>query len=329
STAGDIKLREAAADFVADKYNLDYDPETEVIATVGATEALAATLFSLLNPGDYVLVPSPYFSLYASLVKMSQAVPIYMDTTKTNFIVTPELIEETITQLDDIPKAIILNYPNNPTGVTWTKDEVKALAHTIANYSGMLAVSDEIYSEIVYDSSHVSLGAYLREQTIVINGLSKSHAMTGWRLGLIFAPKHIADELVKTHQVLVTSASSITQFAGIEALTQGRDDAMPMVAAYRERRDIIIKTLKNLHFEVSEPKGAFYIFSAIPSELNINSYDFCYGFAKTYHVAMVPGDAFGEAGEGYFRISYASSLDDIKTAMDRLKDYVNELRKVQ
>lgn len=326
STAGDIKLREAASAFVASKYKLDYDPQTEIIATVGATEALATTLFTVLNPGDYVLIPSPFFSLYDSLVKMSQAVPVYMDTSETNFMVTPDLIEETIRRLDKTPKAIILNYPNNPTGMTWSADEAEAIADTLSRYPAMLAVSDEIYSELVYDSVHVSLGTYLREQTIVINGLSKSHAMTGWRLGLIFAPEAIAAELVKTHQSLVTSASSITQYAGIEALTHGQDDALPMKAAYKERRDIVMKTLKGLDLEVTEPKGAFYIFSSLPNGSGLSSYDFCYGLAKNYHVATIPGDAFGEAGEGYFRISYASSLDDIKAAMDRLTDYVKDLQ---
>jgi len=326
STAGDIKLREAASDFASVKYSLDYDPETEVIATVGATEALAVTLFTLLNPGDYVLTPSPFFSLYESLVRMSQAVPVYIDTSESGFLVTPEQIEETISTLDKIPKAVILNYPNNPTGMTWTADEAKAIALTLSNYPDLLAVSDEIYSELVYDSTHVSLGTYLREQTIVINGLSKSHAMTGWRLGLIYAPSAIASELVKTHQSLVTSASSITQYAGIEALTHGQDDALPMKAAYKKRRDLVIKTLKDLNLVVTEPKGAFYIFSALPKGVGMDSYDFCYGLAETHQVAVIPGSAFGAAGEGYFRISYASSLSDIKTAMDRLTRYVHDLR---
>ncbi|WP_368644974.1 aminotransferase class I/II-fold pyridoxal phosphate-dependent enzyme [Alkalibacterium putridalgicola] len=326
-TAGDIKLREAASAFAAAKYDLSYDPETEIIATVGATEALATTLFTLLNPGDYVLIPSPFFSLYDSLVKMSQATPIYMDTSETGFMVTPDLIEKTIQSLDKTPKAIILNYPNNPTGITWTEAEVKGIALTLSNYPKMLAVSDEIYSELVYDDTHVSLGKHLRDQTIVINGLSKSHAMTGWRLGLIFAPELITSELVKTHQSLVTSASTVTQYAGIEALVNGQDDALPMKAAYKERRRVVMQTLQELNLEVTEPKGAFYIFAALPKGLKMSSYDFCYGFAEGYRVAMIPGDAFGAAGEGYFRISYASNLEDIKTAMVRLTEYVNTLRK--
>lgn len=326
STAGDIKLREAASKFVESKYNLKYDPQTEVIATVGATEALAASLFTILNPGDYVLIPAPSFTLYDSLVRMSQAIPVYMDTSQSDFLITPEMIEQTIQSLDTQPKAIILNYPNNPTGVTWTENDVKNIADTLSKYPEMLAISDEIYSELVYDQTHTSLGEHLRSQTIVINGLSKSHAMTGWRLGLIFAPEALTAELVKAHQALVTSASSITQYAGIEALTKGIDDALPMRKAYKERRDTVMRTLRDLDLKVTEPKGAFYVFAAIPDGLSMTSYTFCYEFAKQYNVAVIPGDAFGDEGEGYFRISYASSLKDIKTAMERLTEYVTDLR---
>lgn len=326
STAGDIKLREAASRFVELKYNMIYDPQTEVIATVGATEALAASLFTILNPGDYVLIPAPSFTLYDSLVRMSQATPVYIDTSQSDFLITPELIEQTIQSLDKQPKAIILNYPNNPTGVTWTESDVKNIARTLSKYPDMLAISDEIYSELVYDQAHVSLGEHLRSQTIVINGLSKSHAMTGWRLGLIFAPEALTTELVKAHQALVTSASSITQHAGIEAMTNGIDDALPMKKAYKERRDTVMRTLTNLELKVSEPQGAFYIFAAIPANLSMSSYTFCYELAKRYNVAVIPGDAFGDEGEGYFRISYASSLNDIKTAMHRLTEYVTGLR---
>ncbi|OJF96497.1 aminotransferase class I/II-fold pyridoxal phosphate-dependent enzyme [Alkalibacterium sp. 20] len=327
STAGDIKLREAASKFVEAKYNLKYNPQTEVIATVGATEALATSLFTILNPGDYVLIPSPFFSLYDSLVRMSQATPVYMDTSETDFLITSDMIDKTIQSLDKIPKAIILNYPNNPTGVTWTKEDVITLAQTLSNYPDMLAISDEIYSELVYDQTHISLGEHLRSQTIVINGLSKSHAMTGWRLGLIFAPESLTTELLKTHQALVTSASSITQYAGIEALTHGIDDALPMKQAYKKRRDTVVHALRTLDLDTTEPTGAFYVFASLPENLSMTSYDFCYEFAKKFKVAMIPGDAFGDAGEGYFRISYASSLEDIETAMDRLTQYVNDLRR--
>ncbi|MFO8069074.1 MAG: aminotransferase class I/II-fold pyridoxal phosphate-dependent enzyme [Alkalibacterium sp.] len=326
STAGDIKLREAASKFVEIKYNLKYDPQTEVIATVGATEALATSLFTILNPGDYVLIPSPFFSLYDSLVRMSQATPIYIDTSETDFLITSDTIDKAIQNLDKIPKAIILNYPNNPTGVTWTKDDVISLAQTLSTYPDMLVISDEIYSELVYDQIHVSLGEYLRSQTIVINGLSKSHAMTGWRLGLIFAPESLTTELLKTHQALVTSASSITQYAGIEALTHGINDALPMKQAYKKRRNTVTQALRELNLTFTEPKGAFYVFASLPKDLPMTSYDFCYEFAKHFKVAMIPGDAFGDAGEGYFRISYASSLKDIEIAMDRLAQYVTDLR---
>lgn len=323
-TAGYMLLREAASDFVKEKYNLNYDPKDEVLATVGATEALAAILLTLLNPGDKVIIPSPFFSLYESLVRYAKAEPVFIDTSENGFKIDPEVLEATMHEHRDSLKAVIFNYPNNPTGTTWDKETVKSIASIFEKYPETIAISDEIYSEIVYDAPFVSLGEYLRQQTIVINGLSKSHAMTGWRLGLIFAPRYLTEQIVKTHQSLVTSASSITQFAGIEALTVGKDDALPMKEQYQKRRDVVIEALRALNFEIAEPTGAFYIFAKIPTRFNQNSFDFCYTLAKETKVALIPGSAFGEAGEGYVRISYAASLENITEAMKRITDYVND-----
>lgn len=321
-TAGYMQLREAASDFVKEKYNLDYDPQDEVLATVGATEALAATLLTLLNPGDKVIIPSPFFSLYESLVRYAKAEPIFMDTSQTGFQIDPDFLERTMHEHRESLKAVIFNYPNNPTGTTWDKKTVLSIASIFEKYPETIAISDEIYSEIVYDQTFVSLGEHLRHQTIVINGLSKSHAMTGWRLGLIFAPRYLTEQIVKTHQSLVTSASSITQYAGIEALTVGKDDALPMKEQYQKRRDVVIEALRSLDFEIAEPTGAFYIFAKIPARFKQNSFDFCYELARETKVALIPGSAFGEAGEGYVRLSYAASLDNITEAMNRIKKYV-------
>lgn len=325
-TAGYLKLREAASQFVEEKYNLKYDPQTEVVATVGATEALACSLISILNPGDKVIIPSPYFSLYESLVRQAKAIPVFIDTSLTDFQVSPEVLKDTINSHKDDVKAVIFNSPNNPTGTTWSKGHVQALAAVLKEYPDVLAISDEIYSEIVYDEPFTSLGEYHRNQTIVINGLSKSHAMTGWRLGLIFAPAYITEQIVKVHQSLVTSASSITQYAAIEALTEGKDDAKDMRVQYKKRRDVVVEALSALDFSIATPTGAFYIFAKIPEGFSKNSHDFCYNLAKHTRVALIPGSAFGEAGEGYVRISYAASLSDIEEAMKRITDYIKQNR---
>ncbi|WP_034302508.1 aminotransferase class I/II-fold pyridoxal phosphate-dependent enzyme [Alkalibacterium sp. AK22] len=323
-TAGYLPLRQAAADFVREKYRLNYDPKTEVQATVGATEALAATLLTLLNPGDKVIIPSPFFSLYESLVRYAKAEPIFIDTSATGFKVDPAILKKTIAAHGDCLKAVIFNYPNNPTGTTWNEAEVKEIADILRTYPDVIAISDEIYSEIVYDQPFVSLGEHLRDQTVVINGLSKSHAMTGWRLGLIFAPKYLSEQIVKTHQSLVTSASSITQYAAVEALTAGKNDALSMKEQYQKRRDVVIKALRALDFEIAEPTGAFYIFARIPEQFGQNSFDFCYELARETKVALIPGAAFGAAGEGYVRLSYAASLSDITEAMNRIHTYITQ-----
>lgn len=320
--AGDLRLREAAANFLEKKYNTSYDPETEILTTVGATEALAAALLAVLNPGDKVLIPSPFFSLYEPLVILGRAEPIYIDTTKNDFILSPEMIHNAMEEHGERVKAIVLNYPTNPTGVTWNREECIAIADTLKKYPDVFAISDEIYSELVYEGTHVSLGEYLREQTIVINGLSKSHAMTGWRLGFTFAPKEITEQVIKIHQYLVTSASSITQYAGIEALVNGMDDAAPMREEYKKRRDYIYDVMNELDFHIAKPNGAFYIYAKIPNGYIQNSFDFCLDLAEKAKIAFVPGVAFGKEGEGYIRLSYASSMEEIKEAMDRLVNYM-------
>lgn len=322
--AGDIRLRKAMANFVKVKYNVSYDPETEILSTVGATEALASSLLGILNPGDKVLIPSPFFSLYEPLVTLGHGKAVFIDTTKNDFILSPKMIESAMEEHGGKVKAIILNYPTNPTGVTWNREEVQAIANTIKKYPNVFAISDEIYSELVYEGSHISLGEYLFDQTIVINGLSKSHAMTGWRLGFTLAPKDITDQIKKVHQNLVTSASSITQYAGIEALKNGMDDAVPMRLEYRKRRDLIYEVMSDLGFKIAKPNGAFYIFARIPDGYIQNSFSFCYDLAQKAKIGFIPGVAFGKAGEGYVRLSYASSMSEIKEAMERLTTYMKE-----
>lgn len=321
--AGLLELRQAASMFVKEKYGLTYKPETEILTTVGATEALSATLVGLLEPGDSVLFPAPGFSLYESLTKMFGGEFVEIDTSKSDFILTPQALEEAILKEGDKLKVVILNTPSNPTGVVYTREQIKALADVIRRYP-IFVISDEIYSEIVYTSEgHVSIAEYLPEQTIVINGLSKSHAMTGWRIGFIFAKEILCQQLIKAHQYLVTSATTMTQYAAVEALTNGKDDALPMREAYQKRRDVIIEALSKLDFEVTNPDGAFYIWAKIPERFGSDSYAFLKQLADEKAVAFIPGIAFGPHGEGYLRISYAASMEVIKEAMKRLEEFIS------
>ena len=320
---GLIELRHAASQFVAEKYNLHYDAETEILTTVGVTEAIATCLLSIIEPGDKVLIPAPAYSGYAPVVSLAGGQLVEIDTTTDKFVLTPEKLEQVLNETENI-KAIILNYPSNPTGITYTHAQLKTLAEIIKKHE-IFVLSDEVYSEINYSQHvHTSISTFLRDQTFVLNGLSKSHAMTGWRMGLIFAQKYLIDQLVKTHQYLVTSASTQSQWAAVEALSKGKNDAELMKAEYLKRRDYIIEKMTELGFEIIKPDGAFYIFAKIPAEYNSNSFEFLYDFAKKQHVAFIPGSAFGQYGEGYVRLSYAASMEVIKIAMERLKEYLSE-----
>ena len=218
----------------------------------------------------------------------------------------------------------MLNYPTNPTGVTYSREQIKALADVLKKYD-VFVISDEVYSELTYnDEPHVSIAEYLPEQTILINGLSKSHAMTGWRIGLIFAPDIFTAQLIKSHQYLVTAAATMAQFAAIEALSAGKDDALPMKVEYIKRRDYIIDKMSALGFKIIKPDGAFYIFAKIPAGYEQDSFKFCQDFAREKAVAFIPGVAFGKYGEGYLRLSYAASMETITTAMERLKEFMEE-----
>lgn len=322
--AGLVALRQAAADFVKDKYHLTYNPDNEILVTIGATEALSATLTAILEPGDTVLLPAPAYPGYEPIVNLVGADIVEIDTTGNDFVLTPEVLEQAILEQGDSLKAVLLNYPTNPTGVTYSREQIKALADVLRKYD-VFVISDEVYSELTYtDEPHVSIAEYLPEQTILINGLSKSHAMTGWRIGLIFAPAVFTAQLIKSHQYLVTAATTLAQFAAIEALSAGKDDALPMKAEYVKRRDYIIDKMSALGFKIIKPDGAFYIFAKIPEGYEQDSFKFCQDFAREKAVAFIPGVAFGKYGEGYLRLSYAASMETITTAMERLKEFMEE-----
>lgn len=322
--AGLLELRQAASAFVKEKYNLDYRADDEILVTVGATEALSASLTAILEPGDLVLLPAPAYPGYEPIVSLVGAQIVEIDTTANDFILTPQMLEAALLEHGDKVKAVLLNYPANPTGVTYSRQEIAAFAEVLGKFP-VFVVSDEIYSELNYtDEPHVSIAEFLPDQTIVINGLSKSHAMTGWRLGLIFAKAELTAQLIKSHQYLVTAATTSAQFAAIAALTDGKDDAKPMKAEYIKRRDYIIEKMTAMNFKIIRPSGAFYIFAKIPVAEGQDSFAFLQKLAREQAVAFIPGVAFGPYGEGYLRISYAASMEVIEEAMRRLQVFMEQ-----
>lgn len=323
--SGLLALRQAASEFVSGKYGVTFDPESEVLVTVGATEAISASLMSMLVAGDKVLTPAPLYPGYEPLIQLAGAEMVEIDTTKNSFVLTPEMLEAALIAHPET-KVVILNYPSNPTGVTYNRAEIKALSDVIKRYP-VFVISDEIYSELNYtDEKHVSIAEFAREQTIVLNGLSKSHAMTGYRIGFIFADASLTSQIIKTHQYFVTAATTVSQFAAIEALTNGKDDAAIMTKEYIVRRDYIMSQMTPLGFEIAKPDGAFYIFAKIPADLNQDDFAFLIDFANQKQVAFIPGSSFGQYGKGYIRLSYAASMAVITEAMTRLTAFVNEKR---
>ncbi|MCT4457463.1 aminotransferase class I/II-fold pyridoxal phosphate-dependent enzyme [Lactiplantibacillus paraplantarum] len=317
---GTLALRTAAAEFLAQKYDVHYDPASEVIITAGATGGIYTALSSILNPGDEVLIPTPIFPLYIAIVKLAGATPVFMDTSANGFVLSPEQLQTTLAAHPKT-KAVVLNFPSNPTGVTYRHDDLKALAEVLADQP-IFVLSDEIYSELTYGEHHESIANYLPEQTILLNGVSKSHAMTGWRIGIMCAPKAITTQLGKIHQFTVTSTTTNAQAAATEALKNGLDDGQTMKREYQDRRDYLYDALNQLGFQSAKPEGAFYLFSKIPAGLPQNSMAFCRELAHEARVALIPGSSFGPGGEGYVRISYAASLADLKTAVTRIGAYV-------
>jgi aminotransferase len=319
---GILELRQAASAFVKSKYGQTYKPETEVIVTTGASQALDITLRTILEPGCEVLLPGPIYPGYEPLVRLCGGIPIYVDTRANGFKLTADLLEPHIT---DKTRCILFCYPSNPTGRVLNAEETGDIAKLLEN-KPIFVISDEIYSELIYDQSHVSLSSYpaMREKTIVINGLSKSHSMTGWRIGFTFAPEVISQHMVKAHQYNVTCASSISQYAALEALRNGPDDALPMKQAYIKRRDYMYDRLVQMGFELDKPEGAFYFFPSI-ERYRMSSMDFTMRLLEEQRVAVVPGDAFSHFGEGYIRISYAYGMEVLEQAMDRMEQFVGKL----
>nr|WP_201305367.1 aminotransferase A [Paenibacillus puerhi] len=320
--AGLAELREAIAGFVLAKYGLEYAAADEVIVTAGASQALDITLRTLLTEGSEVILPGPIYPGYEPLVRLCGGKPVYVDTTGNGFKLTAELLEPYLT---DHTRCVVLCYPSNPTGRILSAREQDELGELLAD-RGIFVISDEIYSELIYDGAHRSFAsvAGMREKTVVINGLSKSHAMTGWRIGYTLAPAYLSRHMVKVHQYNVTCASSISQYAAVEALTVGIDDALPMREEYRRRRDYTFDRLATMGFELDKPEGAFYLFPSI-KRYGLSSMEFAMRLLDEHQVAVMPGDAFSRSGEGYIRLSYAYAMDVLEAGLDRLEAFVRKL----
>ena len=324
SNQGLSELREEISKWNKRKYNLDYSKD-EIVVTCGGSEAIDIALRSCINPGDEVIILEPNYVCYEPDIILAGGVPVKIKLKNENqFRLTPEELESAITPKT---KILLINYPNNPTGAIMNKADLEKIAKVIIKHD-LLVISDEIYSELTYSGNHYSIGALpnMRERSIIINGFSKSFAMTGWRLGYVMGPKEIMDQMKKIHQFVVMSAPTISQYAGIEALRNGDQDIEKMKKEYDKRRKYLLKEFNRLGLPCFEPKGAFYTFPYV-GKYGMSSEEFATDLLHKERVVVVPGTAFGESGEGFVRISYAYSLDALKEAIKRIERYLKSLRK--
>ncbi|MGF9967165.1 aminotransferase [Bacillus rhizoplanae] len=325
ANAGLLELREEIAKYLEKQFAVSYDPKEEIIVTVGASQALDVAMRAIVNPGDEVIIIEPSFVSYAPLVTLAGGVPIPVSTSPTDeFKVQPEQIEAAITTKT---KAVVLCSPNNPTGTLLNKEELEKLAVIIEKYN-LIVLSDEIYAELVYDETYTSFASvkHMRDHTILISGFSKGFAMTGWRLGLIAAPQHFSELMLKIHQYSMMCAPTMSQFAALEALRSGEQEVVRMRESYKQRRNFMTTSLNEMGLECHMPGGAFYVFPSIRST-GLSSAEFAERLLLSEKVAVVPGSVFGESGEGFIRCSYATSLEQLMEAMKRMKRFIeNEKR---
>jgi len=324
SNSGLKELRQEICNYLNRSQGVTYDPMTEVIITVGGSEAIDIGLRAMLDPGDEVLIPQPCYVSYDPCTILAGGVPVPINLKAENeFRLTAEELEEAITEKS---KVLILPFPNNPTGAIMEKKDLEAIAEVIVKHD-LIVMSDEIYAELTYKGEHVSIVTLpgMKERTILINGFSKAYAMTGWRLGYACGPKEIISQMTKIHQFAIMCAPTTSQYAAVEALRNGDDDVKMMREAYNQRRRYLMHEFREMNLECFEPYGAFYIFPCI-KEFGMTSEEFATKFLEKYKVAVVPGTAFGDCGEGFLRISYAYSLENLKEAIGRLKLFVEELR---
>ncbi|MCM3652492.1 aminotransferase [Metabacillus litoralis] len=324
--AGLMELRREIAFYMQSRFQVAYTPESEIIVTVGGSQALDLSLRAILNPGDEVLIIEPSYLAYAPLVTLAGGIPVPVKTTlETNFKPKPEQIQQAI---HSNTKAIILCSPNNPTGSFLNKEELEGISKIIIEHD-LLVITDEIYAELTYDESFCSIAsiAGMRERTIIISGFSKAFAMTGWRLGYICAPEGFSQQILKIHQNTMLCAPSVAQYGAIEALRNGHQQVEEMRNSYRNRRNFVVKSLNEMGLDCHLPGGAFYVFPSIRST-GLTSEQFAESLLLQEKVAVVPGSVFGEGGEGHVRCSYASSMDALREAMRRMEKFVKNVQLV-
>ena len=327
SNAGLKELKEEIANYLRRRVHVDYDDRHEILVTVGGSEAIDMAMRVMLNPGEEVLIPQPSYVSYVPCTIMAGGKPVIIELKAENeFRLTPEELLEHIT---DKTKLLVLPFPNNPTGAIMEQKDLEAIAKVIIE-KDLYVLSDEIYSELTYKEDHVSIASIpgMQERTILINGFSKAYAMTGWRLGYACGPRKIIEQMTKLHQYAIMCAPTTSQYAAVEALRNGDDDVAMMREAYNQRRRYLVHAFKEMGLECFEPYGAFYIFPCI-KEFGMTSEEFASRFLMEEKVAVVPGTAFGDCGEGFLRISYAYSLENLKEALGRMQKFIDRLREEQ
>ena len=324
SNAGTLELRQEISRYMNRRFDLTYDPKSEVVVTVGGSEAIDVAMRTLLRPGDEVIIPTPCFVCYEPLCKMTGAIPVIVETrNEDKFKLTPELLESAITEKT---KMLVLAYPNNPTGAIMDEEDLEKIAK-ILREKQIIVLSDEIYAELTYGRRHVSIASLpeMWERTVVVSGFSKAYAMTGWRLGYICAPAPLARQMLKLHQYAIMCAPTTAQLAAITALRDCDNDVAMMTAEYDRRRRLIFNGLRDIGVESFEPEGAFYIYPNI-GKFGLSSEEFCEKLLYEHKCAIVPGIAFGAAGEGFARISYAYSVKHINQALERMEAFIRTLK---
>jgi aminotransferase len=324
SNSGLKELKEEICNYLERKYDLQYRATSEIMITVGGSEAIDIALRAMLDPGDEVLIPQPSYVSYEPCTILANGKPVIINLKEENdFRLTAKEVEEAIT---DKTKILILPFPNNPTGAVLEQKDLEEIAKVVIEHD-LFVLTDEIYSELTYLEKHVSIASLpgMKERTVYINGFSKAFAMTGWRLGYACAPKEIIEQMLKIHQFAIMCAPTTSQYAAVEAVKNCEEEVQNMREEYNERRRYLVHRFKEMGLQCFEPFGAFYIFPSI-KEFGLTSDEFATQFLQSKKVAVVPGTAFGACGEGFIRISYAYSLDNLKIALDRMEEFVKELR---
>ena len=323
SNSGLKELRTEVSEYIKRTQGVSYDPVKEIFITVGGSEAIDLALRAMVDPGDEVLIPQPSYVSYEPCAILADATPVIIELKEENqFRLTAEEVLEKVT---DKTKILVLPFPNNPTGAVMEKEDLEKIA-AVVREKDLYIISDEIYGELTYNGKHVSIVSFpgMKERTILINGFSKAYAMTGWRLGYACGPEEIMTQMVKIHQFAIMCAPTTSQYAAVEALKNGDEDVKMMREQYNHRRRYLLNEFKRIGLPCFEPYGAFYVFPCI-KKFGMTSDDFCTRLLKEEKLAVVPGTAFGDCGEGYIRISYAYSLDNLKTAMERLENFISRL----